>query len=114
MIEQGKNLVGRRQEQRDDEQRPVLFGVSIKKVHGLRVAPIIPSNLDGRKRLAIQESGAANHALRKKMVGPNGLEPSTSAVSILRSNTLKPFPDLAFPHFLTFKMLRNSLVLMAS
>ena len=29
-------------------------------------------------------------------------------------NNLKPFPHLAFPHFLTFKMLRNSLVLMAS
>ena len=63
-IEQRKNLVGRRQQKRDDKQLPVLFGVSIKKVHGLRVAPILPSNLDGRKRLAIQESDAANHAIK--------------------------------------------------
>jgi hypothetical protein len=30
---------------------------------GFRVAPILPNNLDGRKRLAIQESDAANHAI---------------------------------------------------
>ena len=39
---------------------------------GFQVAPILPSNLDGKRRLAIQESDAANHAIRKEMVGPNG------------------------------------------
>jgi hypothetical protein len=58
-----------------------------------RVAPILPNNLDVRKKLAIQESDAANHAIRKEMVGPNGLEPNCSFQFLhflLRRRHLKP------------------------
>ena len=50
---------------------------------GFRVAPILPNNLDGRKRVAIQESDAANHGIRKEMVGPNGLIDRVVSVNLV-------------------------------